>query len=416
MRLPTLRRRSERRSRSLSLNRLAIVASIFAVFSCSSDVKYDRQESLNRVYEGNNNLYIQNPSLSPDGRTLLFDFYERISQDERSRYAIGLYEIDTRKIRIIRPKDPRMEWYSPSFSGSGDRFAMIEICLHETCRRELSHPNIAEFNIVSNNSRILTSYGKQEHMWTKPFASSPLQLVPVELNRTSPIYSRDNSEIYYLGSRFWPGDITKERDFTLRKVKIRSKEDRIILNEKSGAAYFLGDGSIALADNANLMIFGGVGKGGLSESQFRRAATFAYKYDLRRNAVSGVLAANDLPDPDFRHSVVIDSLTASRDGRRAAYIAGRGQGNVVLLERGKQEIIATKREFKIQSLGDLAMSGDGTRLVVIGDARHSPGDLGYFWLIDLETSARQRFQLSELLRETLNRSKGRKQKVTRYGF
>lgn len=399
-----------------SIRRIAVISFALFLSSCGPPFRYDRSAHLDRVYEGNDNLYIDSPALSRDGRRLLFEFYERLSERERTRYRIALYDIEELSVRIIESPDPRIDWYHPSFKASGEAFTLISACRYQSCSPERSGANIATFDLRSSMFQVVTTSGKQEYMWHKPYGPGPLTLVPISLNRTSPVYAKSGMEVYYLGSRSIPLFERDERNFTVRKVDLSSGKDEILLNEESGVAYFVGDGSIAVSGDHGLIIFGGFGIGASRDPAFRKNEVFGYLYDTDRHEVSALLQRSDLPEPDFRRSPKTDSLSASLDGKRIAYIAGRSFELVILREGRRQRVVATLDELETQSLGDIALSGDGKRLVIFGSPLHAPGDLSYLWVIDLETGERRRLPLAATLRAAIdNRNEGN-QEVERLGF
>lgn len=226
----------------------------------------------------------------------------------------------------------------------------------------------------------------------------------------------NGTNIFYLASRRIPGHwgrLTRPAKFTLRQVNLISGEDKIVLTPEAGAAYFGAAGALASVGQNRLLILRRYLGNRKQAKIFREQQTFGYYFDVTASNLSSVFSRNGLPDPERRSLPIVWSLTAARDGKRIAYVAGRMFEEVVLWEDNKETWILNKNEIGVRTISYLAISGDGRHLAVTADPINSPSDQKHIWILDINTKKLAKLALRTPLRASINSRSNKDRAKTR---
>ena len=375
--------------------------------ACSNP--YDRHEQMVRAFAANDNLSIQDISLDYSGRRLAFTFSE--GRDGHALIErIALADLDKGIAWIPDLGARRYGWHSPSFDRQGERLVLISSCVWTGCPPEHKGSHIAVNSLTSGRLDYLTR-GERTLVWDLASGKDCVRLANRKLYRDTPIFSPSGDRIYYLASAnaltSWSRG--NARHGSIRVLELSSGVDRGLLDDRSDAVYFPFESALASYGEDRVVVFGGPGACGTREQEFEQSRAFGYLIGPSEGRLEVLFDGSDYPgkrQPNI--AILLTTLTASLDGRRLAYVlrqstrSGRAVRSIVLWEDGAKRTVATARDFEWWSIGDLAMSGDGRRLAVIGRSMTYSGDQRTFWMVDLETGQRREYPLTPLLRQALD--------------
>ncbi len=410
---------------------------LLVCIACSpSDYKF-RGAAVDTVTEDGKPLYelsVNNPSLSPDGRYMAFDFHEFATINKRrikTPISIGIYDIEKQSIELLDPPyDPNVkvphplakQWHSPSFDHSGQKITMVIRCGDPACPNETYGTHIGVLDLSSKSFERVT-YARQEvSYWFVDFRTMQSRSRSrvgwsQSVIRGFPVFSPDGRRIYYvsnggakMSSIFWQ---QFNADYWLNYIDLDQpsgaypSSDNVLMNEGHGVVLFKGYGNVALIGGDRL-IFSGIDALGPKMNEYQANNVSAFFYNLKTDELSVAFDNNNIPKdtryPNKRQYSWAQSISASYDGRRIAVI--RGYGNTVSLwEGGQFRDVVTAEALGVEAIQYVAISGDGSRLVVVPSHTFPETKIDSFWMVDLDSGKMESLPLRSLLRKTIDSEK-----------
>ncbi len=369
--------------------------------ACVGELReYRGQPYAGKEYPDGYDLHINRPSLSFDGRYMVFDFFNLEEGGVRSQYHLGVYDFETQTVEIIRPKDTRLEWFAASYSPDGNFLVLIQFCWRPDCPPEALGHNIAMLYLPDRRVRMLTD-GRKKVLNFDPSwlgESSRPEFVETFIIPKSPIIVDEpgDAAVYYLGgNRHWSVPDTSTPDtsvpfasaeagaewfrYTLRRIDLETGNDEMALTRQSGiltieetlplSVAYLGRGKIAFN--------GGSAAQGPKTATFQRADVTGFIYDRPADDVTAIVpnALSSASAKTFR----MHSLTGSPTTGAVAFFdwgshpvdelppGSRHRAQVVFLWRDGEvtELFNIWGKRKVPSLHSIAMSGDGAYVVAL---------------------------------------------------
>ena len=357
--------------------------------------EYRGQPYAGKEYPDGYDLHINRPSLSFDGRYMVFDFFNLKKDSVRSHYHLGIYDFETRTVEIIRPIDPRLEWYAASYSPDGNFLVLIQFCWRPDCPPEALGHTIAMLYLPDRRVRMLTD-GRMKVLninasWDPNFDTP--EFVEAFIVPKSPIIVDEpgDAAVYYMGgNRHWSVTDTsvplasaeagaEGLRYTLRRIDLKTGNDEMALTGRSGILTIRASLPLSVANlgNGKIGFNGGRPTRGPKTDSFQRVQVTGFIYNRPADDVTAIVpnALSFASAKTFRvHSLTGSSTTGALAffdrGLRTANELPPGlrfPGDVVFLWRDGEvtELFNIWGKRDDPSLHSIAMSGDGAYVVAL---------------------------------------------------
>ncbi|MGO1120979.1 hypothetical protein ACTL6U_19925 [Rhodovibrionaceae bacterium A322] len=387
--------------------------------ACGNKHVHERNEQHLVAHEG---LFIDRPSLSPDGRYMVFDFvdgtYDRRRGFVGSGSMLALYDLQQRSIQILAPKPP-IQWHSASFDTTGQKLTFIVACWKgkAKCPPGKYRTQIGVLNLSNGKLELATNSNNSVKFWPSiMYGDEYAELRTYKPNnhvvRDNPIFSKDGEKLYYvistphpsvreLGRRTYPHSTLMAVDVPNSKTP-SSPEEHVLLHPNQGPSIFRGGGGpLSIAGNKLLFKTNKVSEG-KNSNDFNKQQVTAYFLDLETRVVEPAIdfALQNKGLSKSGSFVHISTPMATSDGSKILLIRGNPTYLSVLKNNSLEDIIyapeAGDYRFK-----ESAVSGNGEWAIVFPEIKVNSENKDGFWLVNLKTNERTRLPLRSLLRQTL---------------
>ncbi len=409
---------------------LSVLLIVLVGVACSaSDYKFRGAALDEKTSDGQpiNRLSINNPSFSPNGRYIAFDFHEFAIVNRRfvrSRLFIGLYDLQDQAVQILKPPldhEIGFSWHSPSFDPTGSKLTMVTICITKGCSEDVFGTQIGVLDLAKDQFTWVTNARQKTYNWnystTRGRTRTSWPKYGRSVVRGYPVFSADGEGIYHVmsgggkGSIFWQ---QFDAEYWLNYISLdgpkdlKVSKDQSVLDYFDDAVLFKGDGRLSRAGN-NRLIFSGVRALGPSTDELDARRTSAFFYDITGEELSVAFDKNNTPiDPslplDRQHR--LRSISASEDGSRIVALGGKK--NVIFLrDEGRFQQLLTASDLGISRIGQISISSDGRLVAILPPQTPIRSDdtaasLENFWLLDLDTGALKSLPLKNPFREAIS--------------
>lgn len=370
-------------------------------------------------------LKINNPSLSHDGKLMAFDFNEIGLIKNRfveRNFGIGIYDFETDSLKVLdipdlpSPPGPSWGWHSPSFDTTGKYLAVVTHCVNQLqndgvekkCPPGYRGHQIGVLDLLTNKFVRLTDSRQKIPTWKRsnvsPYGFRLSRSSGSTLLRKSPVFSGNLDRVYYFA------DNTHFRYVDLSNPPINyDTDDRLLQTAGDDLLLYSSLGgvnhkSISLIDDKKLLIAAYKVRGNKGK-QYMAKEPAVIIYDTVSNEVSIPITRADVVKLQDDNSYV-ESVTASKDGKRIAVIRGK-RDTVSVYENGKFRDLVTAQELGLNSIqykahkkiNAIAISGDGSKLAVLPPYVFVDKEVDVFWVVDVDTGKRQALDLRNRLRK-----------------
>ena len=362
-------------------------------------------------------LEIFRPALSPDGRFMVFDFYEyaepRGGQLRVTPNHLALYDIEAQSVAVMAPNDPIYSYNSASFVGDERMLVAIQHCWSEACLPEDLGHQIVLLDLEGQRSRRLTDGRKPSYLW-RLRSSEPTEKEEQRIFRTRPIFVPSEFAIYYMGfpgyretapaiGEQWPVS------YQLLRVDLETGEESLAMTPEHGPVVFGRYGRVAQAGDRRLVFSGSSEASIVQENPYRDIRARAFFFDIDSRTLTPLF-----PDPPYfdnssersvshRFTFSPLSLTSSADGKRIAFIDfadGPEFRSVWLREDGATQEPLELETYGINVVSAAALSADGRWLAIL-----DLDDNRRFLLMDLDSGQVRQLPLQLPLRQAIEEAK-----------
>lgn len=366
------------------------------------------------------NLEIFRPALSPDGRFMVFDFYEYTTQPNdqalATRNHLALYDIEAETAQVLAPNDPMYSYNSASFAGDDQVLIAIQHCWSEACPPEDLGHQIVLLDLEGQRSRRVTDGRKPTHLWRDMGGQRPPEKRRKPIIRTQPVLVASESAVYYMG--LWRDQlgaspsvgehVTFPRRQLLR-VDLRTGEESLAMTPESGAVEFRRYGRLALSGDQQLVFSGEAPSMGINTGFYHEIDAQAYLFDLVSRRLAPLFPSPPYFDESsgrpqtHRFTFRPLSLTSSADGQRIAFVdysGGPGRIGVWLREDEEMREPLDLTAYGIRKAAFTALSADGRWLAILDDDSNRR-----FLLVDLDSGEVRELPLQVPLREAVEKAR-----------
>ena len=371
-------------------------------------------------------LEILRPALSPDGRFMVFDFYERGVTAEGQRWEtshhLALYDIEVQSVVVMAPNDPMYSYNSASFAGDERMLVAIQYCRSRACPPEDLGHQVVLLDLEGQRSRRLTDGRKRSYLWRGAQHPHSMTLSEFDIARARPVFVPSEFAVYYMASfsssmlgpvidEHWP--VTHQ----LMRVDLETEEESLVMPREPDPVAFRMLGRVAAAGEGHLVFSGRPIGGGVVWDGFHKIRATAFSLDLETKRLTPLF-----PDPPYfdetsqrplgkRFSFWPRSLTSSADGRRIAFV-DRADGpefeSVWLFEDGVVKEPFEPKSYGFNRVSGTALSADGRWLAALDLHMNR-----HFLLMDLDSGQVQQLPLRAPLRQALEEAKRNTQARTK---